>query len=80
MLYGLRARAITSRIRATLADAEQIAVYPLPHVAARQTYYAAYHVAAAYIFEQTGRAATTHLGMRGTGLGITAAICAIRVT
>ena len=52
------------KARATLADAEQIAALPLPHVAAREAYYAAYHAAEAYIFEQTGKAATTHRGVR----------------
>jgi uncharacterized protein (UPF0332 family) len=49
---------------ATLADAERIAGLPLPHVAAREAYYAAYHAAEAYIFERTGKAATTHRGVR----------------
>ena len=53
-----------AKARATLADAEQIAALPLPHVAAREAYYAAYHAAEAYIFEQTGKAATTHRGVR----------------
>lgn len=54
-----------AKARATLADAEQIAALPLPHVAARGAYYAAYHAAEAYIFEQTGKVATTHRGVRG---------------
>jgi uncharacterized protein (UPF0332 family) len=54
-----------TKARATLADAQQIAVLPLPHVAAREAYYAAYHAAEAYIFEQTGKVATTHRGVRG---------------
>jgi uncharacterized protein (UPF0332 family) len=53
-----------AKARATLADARQIATLPLPHVAAREAYYAAYHAAAAYIFEQTGKVATTHRGVR----------------
>jgi hypothetical protein len=32
-----------AKARATLADAEKIAAVPLPHVAAREAYYAAYH-------------------------------------
>lgn len=53
-----------AKARATLADARQIATLPLPHVAAREAYYAAYHAAEAYIFEQTGKVATTHRGVR----------------
>jgi uncharacterized protein (UPF0332 family) len=48
----------------TLADAEQIAALPLPHVAAREAYHAAFHAAEAYIFEHTGKVATTHKGVR----------------
>ena len=53
-----------TKARATLADAEQIAMLPLPHIAAREAYYAAYHAAEAYIFEQTGKVGTTHRGVR----------------
>jgi uncharacterized protein (UPF0332 family) len=53
-----------AKARATLADAQQIATLPLPHVAAREAYYAAFHAAEAYIFEQTGKVATTHRGVR----------------
>jgi uncharacterized protein (UPF0332 family) len=53
-----------TKARATLSDAEQIAALPLPHVAAREADYAAYHAAEAYIFEQTGKATTTHRGVR----------------
>ena len=49
-----------AKARATLADAQQIATLPLPHVAAREAYYAAFHAAEAYIFEQTDKVATTH--------------------
>jgi uncharacterized protein (UPF0332 family) len=52
------------KARTTLAGAEQIATLPLPQVAAREAYYAAYHAAEAYIFEQTGKVATTHRGVR----------------
>ncbi len=37
---------------------------PLPHVAAREAYYAAFHAAEAYIFEHTGKVASTHRGVR----------------
>lgn len=53
-----------TKARATLADAQQIATLPLPHVAAREAYYAAFHAAEAYIFEHTGKVATTHRGVR----------------
>jgi uncharacterized protein (UPF0332 family) len=53
-----------AKARATLADAQQIAALPLPHVAAREAYYAAFHAAEAYIFEQTGKVGTTHRGVR----------------
>lgn len=53
-----------AKARATLADAEKIASLPLPHVAAREAYYAAFHAAEAYIFEQTDKVARTHRGVR----------------
>lgn len=53
-----------AKARTTLADAQQIATLPLPHVAAREAYYAAFHAAEAYIFEHTGKVATTHRGVR----------------
>jgi len=52
------------KARVTLADAQQIATLPLPHIVAREAYLAAFHAAEAYIFEQTGRAAKTHRGVR----------------
>jgi uncharacterized protein (UPF0332 family) len=53
-----------AKARTTLADAQQIATLPLAHVAAREAYYAAFHAAEAYIFEHTGKVATTHRGVR----------------
>jgi uncharacterized protein (UPF0332 family) len=53
-----------AKARATLADAEKIAALPLPHIAAREAYLAVFHAAEAYIFEQTGKAAKTHRGVR----------------
>ncbi len=50
------------KARTCLADARQIAT--LPRLAAREAYYAAFHAAEAYIFEHTGKAATTHRGVR----------------
>lgn len=52
------------KARATLADAQKIAALPLPHVAAREAYLAVFHAAEAYIFEQTGKVAKTHRGVR----------------
>ena len=37
---------------------------PLPHVAARGVHLAVFHVAEVYIFEQTGKVAKTHRGVR----------------
>jgi uncharacterized protein (UPF0332 family) len=53
-----------AKARATLADAQKIASLPLPHVAAREAYLAVFHAAEAYIFEQTGKVAKTHRGVR----------------
>jgi uncharacterized protein (UPF0332 family) len=53
-----------AKARATLADAQQIATLPLPHVAAREAYLAVFHAAEAYIFEQTDKVAKTHRGVR----------------
>ncbi len=50
--------------RRCLANAKTIADAGLADVAAREAYLAAYHAAEAYIFEQTGRAAKTHRGVR----------------
>jgi uncharacterized protein (UPF0332 family) len=49
-----------------LDGAKQIAALPLPQVAAREAYLAAFHAAEAYIFEQTGRTVKTHRGLRAT--------------
>ena len=53
-----------AKARAVLADARQIAALPLPHVAAREAYLAVFHNAEAYVFEQTGKVAKTHRGVR----------------
>lgn len=53
-----------AKARATLADAQQIATLPLPHIAAREAYLAVFHAAEAYIFEHTGKVAKTHRGVR----------------
>jgi uncharacterized protein (UPF0332 family) len=53
------------KARTSLGDAVRIAGLPLPHIAAREAYLAAFHAAEAYIFEQTGKVAKTHRGVRG---------------
>lgn len=52
------------KARQMLADARTIAGISLHHVAAREAYLAAFHAAEAYIFEQTGKVAKTHRGVR----------------
>ncbi|MBV8889636.1 MAG: HEPN domain-containing protein [Alphaproteobacteria bacterium] len=53
------------RAKKCLADAEQIAgATSLHHIAARETYLAAYHAAEAYVFERTRRTVKTHRGLR----------------
>ena len=53
-----------AKARATLADAQKIAALPLPHVAAREAYFAVFHAAEAYIFEQSGKVAKRRRGVR----------------
>jgi uncharacterized protein (UPF0332 family) len=55
-----------AKAREALAGARQIAALPLPQVAAREAYFAAYHAAEAYIFERTGKTVKTHRGLRAT--------------
>jgi PIN domain nuclease of toxin-antitoxin system len=52
------------KARSTLPDAQKIAALPLPHVAAREAYLAAFHAAEAYIFEQSGKVAKRRRGVR----------------
>jgi hypothetical protein len=40
-----------AKARTTLADAQKIAAIPLPNIAAREAYLAAFHASEAYIFE-----------------------------
>jgi uncharacterized protein (UPF0332 family) len=49
---------------ATLVDARRIAAVSLSHIAAREAYLAVFHAAESYIFEQTGKLARTHRGVR----------------
>jgi uncharacterized protein (UPF0332 family) len=53
-----------AKARTTLADAQRIATLPLPHIAAREAYLAAFHAAEAYVFEHAGKIAKTHRGVR----------------
>lgn len=46
-----------------LVNARKIAAANIPEVAAREAYYAAFHAAECYIFEQTGNIAKTHKGV-----------------
>ncbi len=52
------------KARADLNDARTIIGLPLPIVAARSAYYAAFHAAEAFIIERTGKVAKTHSGVR----------------
>jgi uncharacterized protein (UPF0332 family) len=53
-----------AKAREALGEAKQIAAINLAQVAARSAYYAAFHAAEAMVFQQTGRAAKTHAGVR----------------
>jgi hypothetical protein len=54
-----------SNARAILADAIEIAILPLPHIAACEAYFAVFHAAEACLFEHTGKVAKIHRGARG---------------
>jgi uncharacterized protein (UPF0332 family) len=53
-----------AKARECLTGAKQIAALPLPQVAAREAYLAAFHAAEAYIFEHTDKTVKTHRGLR----------------
>jgi len=53
-----------NKARHCLDNARGIAAAGFPDVAAREAYLAAFHAAEAYIFEQSGKAAKTHRGVR----------------
>ena len=53
-----------AKARKDLGEARQIIQIGLANVAARSTYYTAFHAAEALIFEWTGRVAKTHKGVR----------------
>jgi uncharacterized protein (UPF0332 family) len=53
------------KARRCLDEAKQIAALaPLHEVVAREAYFAAYHAAAAYVYERTRKTAKTHRGLR----------------
>jgi uncharacterized protein (UPF0332 family) len=53
-----------AKARSDLADAKKIATIGLEKLAARSAYYAAFHAAEGLIFENTGKVAKTHSGVR----------------
>jgi uncharacterized protein (UPF0332 family) len=53
-----------AKAREALGEAKQIVAINLAQVAARSAYYVAFHAAEAMVFQQTGRAAKTHAGVR----------------
>jgi uncharacterized protein (UPF0332 family) len=53
-----------AKARECLDAAKTIIAIPLPPVAAKEAYLAAYHAAHAFVFESTGRAVKSHSGMR----------------
>ena len=53
-----------AKARECLDAAKAINAIPLPAVAAKEAYLAAYHAAHALVFESTGRAVKSHSGMR----------------
>jgi uncharacterized protein (UPF0332 family) len=56
--------AYLSKARQCLDEAHQIAAIGLLNVASRSAYYALFHAAEALIFNQTGKIAKTHSGVR----------------
>lgn len=58
------ARDYLEKAREDLDDAAKIAKAGIAKVAARCAYYAAFHAAEAFIFENTGRVGKTHSGVR----------------
>lgn len=53
-----------AKARECLDAAQKIIVVPLPQVAAKEDYLAAYHAAHAFAFERTGQVVKSHTGMR----------------
>ena len=53
-----------AKARECLDAATMINALPLPQVAAKETYLAAYHAAHAFVFESTSKVVKSHSGMR----------------
>ena len=53
-----------AKARECLDAAKTINAFPLPQVAAKEAYLAAYHAAGAFVFESTGKVVKSHSGMR----------------
>lgn len=52
------------KARKALREAQAVAAIELPEAAGRAAYLAAYHASQAFIFQQTGKIAKTHSGVR----------------
>jgi len=50
--------------RQSLADAQAILDLPIPRIAAREAYMAAFHAAEALVSERAGKVVKTHAGLR----------------
>jgi uncharacterized protein (UPF0332 family) len=60
-----------AKARQCLDEAKQIAALaPLHQIVAREAYFAAYHAAAAYVFERIGKTVKTHRGLRSEFSGL----------
>lgn len=53
-----------AKSRECLDAAKKVNALPLPQVAAKEAYLAAYHAARAFVFESTGKVVKSHSGMR----------------
>jgi len=53
-----------AKARGDLSDARKVITIGLATMAARATYYAAFHAAEAFIIERTGKVAKSHSGVR----------------
>ncbi len=53
-----------AKARECLNAAIAVNAFPLPQVAAKETYLSAFHAVHAYVFETTGRVVKSHGGMR----------------
>ncbi|MSO99934.1 MAG: HEPN domain-containing protein [Acetobacteraceae bacterium] len=53
-----------AQARECLDAAIQVNTFPLPQIAAKEAYLAAFHAVHAFVFETTGKIVKTHRGMR----------------